>query len=95
LDETLPDASGRVKFGRQRHSGHPLHRRDQGNAVAPQPETIEANAQQYLTGYYPVIFLALYDKYGMIPTSNVLTGPPFVTEETAAQVIELSEQSYC
>ena len=33
------------------------------------------DAQQYLTGYYPVIFLAIYDKYGMVPVSNVLTGP--------------------
>ena len=31
------------------------------------------DAQQYLTGYYPVIFLAVYDKYGMVPVSNVLT----------------------
>ena len=52
------------------------------------------DAQQYLTGYYPVIFLAMYDKYGMVPTSNVLTGPLFVTKDTAKQVIELSAQGY-
>jgi simple sugar transport system substrate-binding protein len=52
------------------------------------------DAQQYLTGYYPVIFLAVYDKYGMVPVSNVLTGPLFVTKDTAKQVIELSAQGY-
>jgi simple sugar transport system substrate-binding protein len=52
------------------------------------------DAQQYLTGYYPVIFLAMYDKYGMVPTSNVLTGPLFVMQDTAKQVIELSTQGY-
>jgi simple sugar transport system substrate-binding protein len=52
------------------------------------------DAQQYLTGYYPVIFLAMYDKYGMVPTSNVLTGPLFVMQDTAKQVIELSAQGY-
>jgi simple sugar transport system substrate-binding protein len=52
------------------------------------------DAQQYLTGYYPVIFLAIYDKYGMVPVSNVLTGPLFVTKDTAKEVIELSAQGY-
>jgi simple sugar transport system substrate-binding protein len=52
------------------------------------------DAQQYLTGYYPVIFLVMYDKYGMVPTSNVLTGPLFVMQDTAKQVIELSAQGY-
>jgi simple sugar transport system substrate-binding protein len=52
------------------------------------------DAQQYLTGYYPVIFLAVYDKFGMVPTSNVLTGPLFVMQDTAKQVIELSAQGY-
>jgi simple sugar transport system substrate-binding protein len=52
------------------------------------------DAQQYLTGYYPVVFLAVYDKLGMVPTSNVLTGPMFVMQDTAKQVIELSAQGY-
>jgi simple sugar transport system substrate-binding protein len=61
---------------------------DQGRAL------FGIDAQQYLTGYYPVIFLAIYDKYGMVPTSNVLTGPLFVTKDTAKQVIELSAKGY-
>ena len=61
---------------------------DQGRAV------FGIDAQQYLTGYYPVIFLSIYDRYGMIPVNNVLTGPLFVTKDTAKEVIELSAQGY-
>lgn len=61
---------------------------DQGRAL------FGIDAQQYLTGYYPVVFLAVYDKFGMVPTSNVLTGPLFVMQDTAARVIELSKQGY-
>jgi simple sugar transport system substrate-binding protein len=52
------------------------------------------DAQQYLTGYLPVVFLTLYHDLGMIPASNVWTGPLFVTKETAAQVIDLSAKGY-
>jgi simple sugar transport system substrate-binding protein len=61
---------------------------DQGRAV------FGIDAQQYLTGYYPVIFLTIYDRYGMIPVNDVLTGPLFVTKDTAKQVIELSAKGY-
>jgi len=52
------------------------------------------DAQQYLTGYYPVIFLTIHHRYGMVPVNDVLTGPLFVTKDTAKQVIELSAQGY-
>ena len=61
---------------------------DQGRAV------FGIDAQQYLTGYYPVIFLTIYHRYGMIPVNDVLTGPLFVTKDTAKEVIELSAQGY-
>ncbi|MFW3614540.1 sugar ABC transporter substrate-binding protein [Billgrantia antri] len=48
--------------------------------------------QQYLQGYLPVMFLDQYVKNGLLPAGNVATGPGFVTQENAAQVIELSEQ---
>lgn len=48
--------------------------------------------QQYLQGYLPVIFLDQYIKNGLIPAGDVATGPGFVTEKNAAQVIELSKQ---
>jgi simple sugar transport system substrate-binding protein len=61
---------------------------DQGKAL------FGIDAQQYLTGYYPIIFLAIYDQYGMVPTNDVLTGPLFVMQDTAKQVIELSALGY-
>ncbi|MEE9251353.1 MAG: sugar ABC transporter substrate-binding protein [Alphaproteobacteria bacterium] len=59
-------------------------------AIADGRAMYAIDAQQYLTGYLPVVFLTLYKEYGMIPTSNVMTGPLFVTKDTARQVIELS-----
>ncbi|WP_163835408.1 sugar ABC transporter substrate-binding protein [Spartinivicinus ruber] len=48
--------------------------------------------QQYLQGYLPVIFLAQYSKYGVLPNGEVQTGPGFVTKENANQVVELSKK---
>ncbi len=48
--------------------------------------------QQYLQGYLPVVFLTLYHKYGLLPGADVQTGPGFVTQQQAEQVIELSKQ---
>lgn len=49
--------------------------------------------QQYLQGYLPIVFLALYDRNantvgGGLP---VLTGPGFVTKDNAAQVQALAD----
>jgi len=48
--------------------------------------------QQYLQGYLPIVYLTLYKLYGLMPGGGgvVLTGPGFVTKDTAAQVIDLS-----
>jgi simple sugar transport system substrate-binding protein len=48
--------------------------------------------QQYMQGYLPIVLLNLYHKHLLMPGADVLTGPGFVTQETAAQVIELSAQ---
>lgn len=48
--------------------------------------------QQYLYGYLPVVLLKLYNDYGLIPASNIASGPLLVTKDKAAQVIELSAQ---
>lgn len=43
--------------------------------------------QPYLQGYLPVVFLANYDRYGVIPANKVLlTGPSFVTKDNVALV---------
>ena len=48
--------------------------------------------QQYLQGYLPVIFLALNANYGLVPGGNVPSGPNLITQEKAAQVVDLSAQ---
>jgi simple sugar transport system substrate-binding protein len=51
-----------------------------------------SDQQQFLAGYLPVVMLTLYHEYGIRPPSFVPTGPSYVTEETAAEVIELSKK---
>jgi simple sugar transport system substrate-binding protein len=66
------------------------------------PEVLEAirdgemifavDQQQYLQGYLPVVFLVKYLETGTIPGGGdvIRTGPGFVTQDTAADVIDLS-----
>jgi len=67
------------------------------------PEVLEAvrdgdmlfaiDQQQYIQGYLPIVLLMLYNENLNTPGSDIImTGPGFVTKDTAAQVIELSEQ---
>jgi simple sugar transport system substrate-binding protein len=51
-----------------------------------------SDQQQFLAGYLPVVMLTLYNEYGIRPPDFVPTGPSYVTEETAAQAIELSKK---
>lgn len=46
--------------------------------------------QQYLYGYLPIVLLKLYHDYGLIPASNIASGPNLITKDKAAQVIELA-----
>jgi simple sugar transport system substrate-binding protein len=50
--------------------------------------------QQFLQGYLPVVFLALHKEYLLMPGGGqaVLSGPNFVTGETAGEVLDLAEQ---
>jgi len=49
--------------------------------------------QQYLQGYLPIVLLSQYKQFGVLPAGGILpTGPGFVTKNTAAQVIELSQK---
>jgi simple sugar transport system substrate-binding protein len=68
------------------------------------PEVLEAidagdmlfaiDQQQYLQGYLPIVFLTKFIETLALPGGGgvILTGPGFVTQETAAGVISLSEQ---
>lgn len=48
--------------------------------------------QQFLQGYLPIVFLTLYKEFGLMPGGGgvILTGPGFVTQANAKQVIDLS-----
>ncbi len=50
--------------------------------------------QQYLQGYLGVLIVTQFAQYGLLPGGGapVLTGPGFVTQDTAAQVIDLSAE---
>ncbi|MBI3503281.1 MAG: sugar ABC transporter substrate-binding protein [Proteobacteria bacterium] len=59
-------------------------------AVAAGTAEFAIDQQQYLQGYLPVVFLANYKRYGLIPGGNVPSGPNLVTKDKAAQVVDLS-----
>jgi simple sugar transport system substrate-binding protein len=59
-------------------------------SIAAGDAAFAIDQQQFLQGYLPVVFLANYSKYGLIPGGNVPSGPNLITKEKASQVIELS-----
>lgn len=59
-------------------------------AVADGKAAFCIDQQQYLQGYLPVVFLANYARYGLMPGGNVASGPNLITKDKAAQVVELS-----
>lgn len=61
-------------------------------AVAAGEAAFAIDQQQFLQGYLPVVFLALNAKYGLVPGGDVPSGPNLVTQDEAAQVVELSAQ---
>jgi simple sugar transport system substrate-binding protein len=59
-------------------------------SVAAGEAAFAIDQQQYLQGYLPVVFLANYAKYGLIPGGDVPSGPNLITKDKAARVVELS-----
>jgi simple sugar transport system substrate-binding protein len=59
-------------------------------AIADGKATFAIDQQQFLQGYLPVAFLALQDRYGLMPGGDVPSGPNLITVEKAEQVIDLS-----
>lgn len=59
-------------------------------SVADGEAAFAIDQQQFLQGYLPVTFLALNAQYGLMPGGNVPSGPNLVTQDKAAQVVELS-----
>ena len=73
-----------VKFGTFDLSPAVLEAVDQGKMM------FAIDQQQYLQGYLPIQLLRLHGLYGLMPAGTVMTGPGFVTQENAAQVIDLA-----
>jgi simple sugar transport system substrate-binding protein len=63
-------------------------------AIADGQMDFAIDQQQYLQGYLPVVFLTKYKETLALPGGGgvVLTGPGFVTQDNAEEIIELSEQ---
>jgi simple sugar transport system substrate-binding protein len=59
-------------------------------SVASGDAAFAIDVQPYLQGYLPVVFLALYDRDGLIPEGNVASGPNLITKDKAAEVIKLA-----
>ncbi len=50
--------------------------------------------QQYLQGYLPIGFLVLYNKYGMIPTGDITTGPSIVDKSNIDSVADMVNKRF-
>jgi simple sugar transport system substrate-binding protein len=74
----------KVKFGTFDLSPGVLEAIDAGRMM------FAIDQQQYLQGYLPIQLLKLHELYGLMPAGTVMTGPGFVTQANAAQVIDLS-----
>jgi simple sugar transport system substrate-binding protein len=74
----------KVKFGTFDLSPGVLQALDAGQMM------FAIDQQQYLQGYLPIQILRLHYLYGLMPAGTVMTGPGFVTQDNAAQVIDLS-----
>ena len=46
--------------------------------------------QPFLQGYLPIVLLANYDRYGVIPPNSINSGPGFITKATIGQVQKLA-----
>ncbi len=63
------------------------------NAINDGNMLFAIDQQQYLQGYLGVLAVTQFAQYGLLPGGGdpILTGPGFVTQENAAEVIQLSE----
>lgn len=59
-------------------------------AVAAGEAAFAIDQQQFLQGYLPVVFLAMNATYGLVPGGDVPSGPNLITQDKAAQVVDLS-----
>lgn len=50
--------------------------------------------QQYLQGYLPIVFLFLYNKYGLIPTGDITTGPSIVDKSNIDAIADMVNKRF-
>ena len=81
-------ATGKIKFGTFDLSPVIL------KAIRDGKMLFAIDQQQYLQGYLPIVLLTQFNKYGVMPGADVLTGPGFVTKANAAKVIDWSAKGY-
>jgi simple sugar transport system substrate-binding protein len=69
---------------------------DELKAVQKGQMEFAIDQQEYLQGYLPIVMLANYKRLGVMPGAGgvIPTGPAFVTQQTAGQVILLSKEGY-
>jgi simple sugar transport system substrate-binding protein len=63
------------------------------HAVADGSAAFAVDQQPFLQGYLPIQYLVLLRRHGVIPVSNVATGPRLLNAEDAADRLTLREQS--
>ena len=59
-------------------------------AEHPELEPVDQDFLHLFRSWFNAGFLKLHELYGLMPAGTVMTGPGFVTQENAAQVIDLS-----
>ncbi|MGN6769621.1 MAG: substrate-binding domain-containing protein [Rhizobiaceae bacterium] len=76
--------SGKVEVGCFDNSA------DVAKAIQEGRVAFTIDQQQYLQGFYPVIGLYLYRKFGLVVGNDILTGPGFVNKDNIEQVKALA-----
>jgi simple sugar transport system substrate-binding protein len=64
------------------------------DAIKEDEMVFTVEQQQYLQGYLPINLLILYNKYGLIPHDDILTGPAIVDKGNVGVVEEMVSQNY-
>jgi simple sugar transport system substrate-binding protein len=77
---------GRYKIGNFDVSGETLA------ALSKNELLFSFDSQQYLMGYLPVIMLTLNARYGVLPTTDIYTGPTAITSQDVNRIAILSRQ---
>ncbi|ALS34825.1 simple sugar transport system substrate-binding protein [Pseudoalteromonas translucida KMM 520] len=63
---------------------------DIANAIKNGTIAFAIDQQPYLQGYMPVVILTLYNRYGIIQSNNINSGPGYITADNLALVEKLT-----